>query len=51
MKATLSLGIAAAMVFGTLGSLAIYARPASHSASRTPTEVTGCLKHGPNAKE
>src|SRR5215467_3664762 len=51
MKATVSLGITAAMFFGTLGSLALYAKPASHSASRTPTEVTGCLEQGPTAKE
>ena len=51
MKATLSLGITAAMFFGTLGSIAMYAKPASHSASRTPTEVTGCLEQGPTARE
>ena len=43
MKATVSLGITAAMFFGTLGSVAMYAKPASHSPSRTATEVTGCL--------
>jgi len=51
MKATLSLGITTAMFFGSLGSLAMYAKPASHSTSRTPTEVTGCLEQGPTAKE
>jgi hypothetical protein len=51
MKARISLGIAAAVLFGTAGSLTLYAKPASHAASRTPTEVTGCLEQGPTAKE
>jgi hypothetical protein len=51
MKATISLWITSAMFFCTLGTLALYAAPASHSASRTPTEVTGCLEQGPTAKE
>ena len=51
MRATISLWITSAMLFCTLGTLALYAAPASHSASRTPTEVTGCLEQGPTAKE
>ena len=39
------------MLFCTLGTLALYGAPASHSASRTPTAVTGCLEQGPTAKE
>ena len=50
MKATISL-FTSAMLFCTLGTLALYGAPASHSASRTPTEVTGCLEQGPTAKE
>lgn len=51
MKARISLGIVAAVLFSTGGSLVLYAKPASHSASRTSTEVTGCLEQGPTAKE
>jgi len=51
MKATISFWIMTAMLFCTLGTLALYAAPASHSASRTATEVTGCLEQGPTAKE
>jgi hypothetical protein len=39
------------MLFCTLGSMALYAAPASHSVSRGATEVTGCLEQGPTAKE
>ena len=51
MKATISLWITALMFFGTAGSLALYAKPASHTASKQPTEITGCLEQGPTAKE
>ena len=51
MKSRISLWITAAMFFATTGSGALYAKPASHTASRTPTEVTGCLEQGPTAKE
>jgi hypothetical protein len=39
------------MLFGITGSLALFAKPASHTASRQPTEITGCLEQGPTAKE
>ena len=51
MKATLSLWITALMIFATGGSVALYAKPASHAASKQATEVTGCLEQGPTAKE
>ena len=51
MKATISLSITALVFFGTAGSLGLYAKPASHRASRQPTEATGCLEPGPTAKE
>jgi hypothetical protein len=51
MKATISLWITALMLFATGGSLTLYAKPASHTASRQPTQVTGCLEQGPTAKE
>jgi hypothetical protein len=51
MKTKISLWITAAMFLGTLGSVAVYAKPASNTASRKAIEVTGCLQQGPTAKE
>jgi len=51
MKAMLSLWTTVFMFFATAGSLALYARPASHTASKQAVEVTGCLEQGPSAKE